>query len=308
MRITLLFSLLLACYSTYAQLPEVVAGSIVRLEGFESEHVPSRNVDIWLPPEFESTVQHPVIYMHDGQMLFDAKTTWNKQEWRVDEVASRLIRDKQVEPFIVVGIWNGDGNRHSEYFPQKPFESLPIERQKREYERPRNANSALFSRAIYSDAYLKFIVKELKPYIEAHYKVTPNKSFLMGSSMGGLISWYGLLEYPNEFQGAACLSTHWLGSFTDINNPIPSAFQSYIQANLNRLSEQRLYFDYGTKTLDAMYPRLQSQVDAILNASSYPSHLWHSQEFEGAAHTETAWASRLEHPIRFLLSKNSMSD
>ena len=303
MRFITLFLLLIVCSFTHAQLPEVYGGEIVRLESFNSKFIPDRNVDIWLPPAFDASKEYPVIYMHDGQMLFDAKTTWNKQEWQVDEVATRLIKEQQVTPFIVVGVWNNSDNRHSEYFPQKPFESMPKERKAQEYSRMRGGDLKLFHNPIYSDKYLKFLVEELKPFIEDEYKVKPESSYLLGSSMGGLISWYGLLEYPDEFQGAACLSTHWPGNFSDVDNPIPSYFQSYIQANLTRLSHHKLYFDYGTETLDAMYPELQEQVNSILSVSEYPKELWHSQKFEGANHSENAWAARLDHPIKFLLSK-----
>ncbi|TDF35010.1 esterase [Alteromonadaceae bacterium M269] len=303
MRFITLFLLLIVCSVTHAQLPEVYGGEIVRLESFNSKYIPDRNVDIWLPPEFDASKEYPVIYMHDGQMLFDANTTWNKQEWQVDEVATRLIKEQQVTPFIVVGVWNNSDNRHSEYFPQKPFESMPEERKALEYSRMRGGDLKLFHNPIYSDKYLKFLVEELKPFIEDEYKVKPESSYLLGSSMGGLISWYGLLEYPDEFQGAACLSTHWPGNFSDVDNPIPSYFQSYIQANLTRLSRHKLYFDYGTETLDAMYPELQEEVNSILSTSDYPKELWHSQKFEGANHSENAWAARLDHPIKFLLSK-----
>lgn len=87
-------------------LPVVSAGTIERIPMLTSEYVPARNVDVWLPEGYPSQAPYSVLYMHDGQMLFDANTTWNKQEWRIDEVATALMQAGKVKPFIVVGIWN----------------------------------------------------------------------------------------------------------------------------------------------------------------------------------------------------------
>jgi enterochelin esterase-like enzyme len=112
-----------------AQLPTVSSGTIQRLENFSSQYVTSRNVDVWLPAGYSPGNRYSVLYMHDGQMLFDSTTTWNKQEWGVDEVISRLLKENKIEEVIVVGIWNGGPTRQSDYFPQKPFESLTAEQQ-----------------------------------------------------------------------------------------------------------------------------------------------------------------------------------
>ena len=293
-------STILGVYLDDTRLPVVMAGEIVRIADFESDYIASKTIDVWLPPGYSDDVKYPVIYMHDGRMLFDASTTWNGQEWKVDEVAGQLIDDNTVEPFIIVGIWNAGINRHSEYLPQKPFDSMPEKLQQVEYSRLRG-NNKLFNKKVYSDSYLRFIVKELKPYINEKFNTDGKRSFLMGSSMGGLISWYGLMEYPNEFQGSASLSTHWPGNFESEENPLPSYFVSYIETNIERLEQQRVYFDHGTLGLEMMYPAIQSQVDSLFIARNYPEHNWYSQSFKDTGHTEEAWSQRLHIPLTFLL-------
>lgn len=284
-----------------AALPQVSQGSLSRIDAFPSALVPARTVDIWLPPGFQPNQRYAVLYMHDGQMLFDAKTTWNQQEWQVDEVVGRLQQQGKLRPFIVVAIHNGDLNRHAEYYPQRPFGLLSAAEQQAFYRLERSPGVPLFSKAVYSDAYLQFLVKELKPYIEQHFPVLtgPEHTFIMGSSMGGLISLYALLEYPQVFGGAACLSTHWPGVFAIDPNPAPASFIRYLQAQLPRLDRQKIYFDYGDQTLDALYPPLQQQVDQQMKR--YPAAQWSSRFFPGADHSEQAWAARLDQPLLFLL-------
>ena len=237
--------------------------------------------------------------MHDGQMLFDSTETWNKQEWGVDETMTQLLTEKKIKKTIVVGIWNTEF-RHSEYFPQKPFDNL---------EKPfrdslvSNSESAIFKKEVCSDDYLKFIVQELKPHIDKRYATFPDNknTFIAGSSMGGLISIYALCEYPEVFYGAGCLSTHWLGTFDTIQNPIPKIFAEYLDDNLPNPQNHRIYFDYGTETLDAYYEPHQLVVDSIMQVHNYKRKNWISLKFEGYDHTEKSWNTRLHTPLEFLL-------
>lgn len=264
---------------------KVSAGTLHHYNDFQSHFIPPRNVEVWLPPGFKMDKAYPVLYMHDGQMLFDANKTWNGQEWGVDEVLSQLISDKEIAPLIVVGIWNGDSNRHSEYFPQKPFETLPPHIQDSLITRVRrNADTDLFSQNVYSDNYLKFLVKELKPFIDKTYPTMTGAShtYIAGSSMGGLISMYAICEYPEVFGGAACLSTHWPGVFTLENNPIPEAFLQYLSDNIPSSRDHRFYFDHGTQTLDALYGGIQTKADSIFMAKAYTARNYRSMRFEGA--------------------------
>ncbi len=279
----------------------VASGSIVRLADFESRHVPARNIDIWLPQGYPQARPYAVLYMHDGQMLFDGSQTWNQQEWKVDEMASTLISDRKVRPFIVVGIANVDQRRHSEYFPQKAFALLP-ERKQQELLALERGGNKLLTAGLVSDAYLKFLVTELKPHIDANYAVDPKPSAtaIMGSSMGGLISLYALSEYPKVFGSMAALSTHWPGAFLANDESFPKAMLDYLSAQLPKAGTHRLYFDHGTATLDAWYPPLQKKVDALVAEKGYDERHWQSRVYPGAEHSEKAWADRLDVPLQFL--------
>ena len=278
---------------------------IERLAHFQSKFVPTRNVDVWLPPGYDPQKRYPVLYMHDGQMLFDSTQTWNKQEWGIDEVAADLITRKVVEPFIVVGVWNAGSGRHSEYFPRKPFNSLPEAYRDSLLADARRNENALFTGVVTSEDYLKFLVLALKPHIDKNYSTKPDaeNTFVAGSSMGGLISIYALCEYPQVFGGAVCMSTHWTGIFEAKNNPIPAAFQNYLRENLPAPGKHKIYFDYGTETLDSLYEPFQLKVDEVMRARGYDAQSWLTQKFPGADHSERSWRERLHIPLSFLLGK-----
>ena len=121
--------------------------------------------------------------------------------------------------------------------------------------------------------------------------------------MGGLISMYALCEYPAVFGGAACLSTHWVGIFSTENNHIPAAFMAYLRTHLPDPATHRLYFDYGTETLDALYEPFQLQADSILREKGYSAANWQTLKFVGADHSERAWRTRLAIPLTFLMKQ-----
>ena len=288
-------------------LPKVVSGKIERMENFKSIYVTERNIDVWLPENYSSSKKYNVLYMHDGQMLYDPEMAWNKQAWNVDDVLTKLVTENKIQDVIVVGIWNGGITRHIDYFPQKAFESLTQNQQDSIYKSNRSNGQSVFNnQKVNSDNYLKFLVKELKPIIDKKYSVyTDSKhTFIAGSSMGGLISMYAICEYPKVFGGAACISTHWPGIFAVENNPIPKAFFDYLKKHLPNPKNHKIYFDYGTATLDAMYEPFQLKVDEIMKARGFSSKNWSTQKFEGEEHSEKSWNKRLHIPIEFLLDKN----
>ncbi len=264
---------------------KVASGRVERLSDFPSRHVPARNIDVWLPDGYPAAKPYAVLYMHDGQMLFDATQTWNKQEWRADEVAAELIASGRTRSFIIVGISNAGVARASEYFPQKPFESLTPAQQRKLYGIKFGGDQKLFSGPVYSDRYLKFLVEELKPHIDAHYAVSRARAdtFIMGSSLGALISMYALAEYPDVFGGAACLSTHWPGTIgTEEDEAIPAAFLAYMRRHFPAPGRHRIYFDHGTATLDATYADRQRAADRLLRANGYTDADFQSRTFPGA--------------------------
>lgn len=307
MKNTLIFTLLLTTFCPLkAQNITVSSGKVQRFDNFASKFVDARNVDVLLPEGYTPTKKYAVLYMHDGQMLFDSTKTWNKQEWKVDETLEKLTKTGKIKDCIVVGIWNSGKNRHLDYFPQKPFESLSAQQQDSLYNSAKRQNQqSVFAGKVQSDAYLKFLVTELKPFIDKTFATRPDRknTFVAGSSMGGLISMYAICEYPSVFGGAACISTHWVGTFSLENNPIPEAFRAYLRQHLPKPKTHKIYFDYGTETLDAMYPPLQKQVDEIMKNKGFSEKNWQTKAFIGENHSEQAWSKRLDVPLLFLLEK-----
>ena len=300
-----LLTLVLFSINTSAQNLKAVSGKIQHMENFKSAHIESKNIDVWLPEGYSNKDKYAVLYMHDGQMLFDASTTWNKQEWNVDEVASKLIAENKTQKFIVVGIWNNSIKRHQEYFPQKPYESLTKIEKDTVTSQLQKAGRTKDVFTPISDSYLKFIVTELKPYIDKTFSTKKNRenTFIAGSSMGGLISMYAICEYPDIFGGAACLSTHWPGTFSTKNNPIPEAFISYLKNKLPNPKTHKIYFDYGDQTLDAMYKPFQEKVDIVMTEKGFTEKNWITKYFPNKDHSEKSWAERLDIPLTFLLKR-----
>lgn len=278
--------------------PKLGAGRIERLSNLPSKFVDARNVDVWLPNGYNADKRYAVLYMHDGQMLFDASTTWNKQAWNVQDTVQRLIDEHRIPDTIVVAIWNNGKYRHSEFFPQKYLPGMP------EALRKRFIDEALLGKP-QSDAYLRFLVEELKPAIDAKYATRPEAAatFLMGSSMGGLISVYAMNEYPQVFGGAAGLSTHWIGAMKP-NAAAPLAAFNYLRANLADPATHRLYQDHGTTDLDGLYAPYQVMVDDIVRERGYADgQNFVTRVFDGTGHNEKAWAARLDIPLVFLMGK-----
>jgi predicted alpha/beta superfamily hydrolase len=271
--------------------PSSGVGVMVNHADFPSRHIPPRHVDVWCPPGYSSSahVRYPVVYIHDGQNLFDPSLSYTGVDWGVDEAITRLMAEHRIPGAIVVGIWN-TAERRREYMPQKPLEF------------PRA--KAVLARFVHenggepvSDAYLRFLVEELKPFVNGAYRTLPEResTFIMGSSMGGLVSLYALCEYPEVFAGAGCLSTHW---------PIgEDVLAAYVKSALPIPGSHRLYFDYGTETLDSEYEPYQQRMDALIRAAGYvPGNGWTTRKFPGAEHSEAAWRERVHIPLEFLLT------
>ncbi|MDE2462514.1 MAG: esterase family protein [Alphaproteobacteria bacterium] len=290
--------------AAYAQAPQAPSdvtprpgvGRIERIAQFPSHYVQARNVDVWMPPGYDPTVRYPVLYMQDGQMLFDAAITWNHQAWHVDEVLAKLIGEGKVPPAIVVGVANLAEARAAEFFPEKALDAVS-QPARDDYIRRQLAGRAL------GDAYLKFVVTELKPYIDLHFPTLADRAhtFIAGSSMGGAISVYALCEYPNVFGGAAALSTYWGASFEG-NDHIPLAVFGYLDTHLPTPGDHRLYMDRGTLGLDAEFAANQAIVDQIATDHGYGRGNLFTKTYAGATHDEDSWHARLAAPLLFLLA------
>ena len=287
-------------------LPHVSVGRIVRLRRLPSQYVEPRNVDVWLPPGYPRQAPYAVLYMFDGQMLFDAHLTWNHESWHAARTAARLIASGKTRPFIIVGIWNTP-LRTSEYYPQKPWESLTGAQHRRLFAE-RFGHRPVLQVAPFSDAFLRFMTRQLKPAIDRRFAVDPRRdaTFVMGSSMGGLLAWYAMAEYPQVFGGAACLSTHWPGVSLSMkpqpHNPSTAAFIRFIGKHFPSPAHHRIYFDHGTRTLDALYGPAQRRVDRLLRSKGWTGRHFESRVFPGVDHSEKSWAARLAIPMTFLLA------
>jgi len=280
-----------------------ITGVVQRYANFKSTLVEPRNVDIWFPPSYDvsNTTKYPVLYMHDGQNLFEPGNSFTNQEWEVDEMMTKLVKEKKIREAIVVGIWNTE-NRFREYQPDKPFQELPPEKK-----RIRELLEIEFNGVALGDSYLEFVVDELKPFVDSNFKTLPDKenTFMMGSSMGGVISIYALAAYPELFGGVACLSTHYpliLGNDPDV----PPILIRYLKSHLPRMGNHKIYFDHGTETMDVWYEPYQKQMDAVMEEIGYSKGVnWVTKKFEGEEHSEIAWRKRLDIPLIFLLGKSS---
>ncbi len=267
-------------------------GVLYWYKNFPSTHVKSRHVEVWCPPGYDNnlTARYPVIYMHDGQNLFEPAHSYIGVDWGIDESVARLMEKNVTEGVIVVGIWK-TRQRRRDYMPQKPLQDSSGQTPYQRFVKMHHGMPQ-------SDAYLKFMVEELKPFIDATYRTLPERvhTSVMGSSMGGLISLYALCEYPEIFGGAGCLSTHWPAG--------KEILVDYMGNALPQSGSHKIYFDYGTETLDAEYEPYQQQMDLFMQAAGYRhGKNWLTQKFEGAEHSERAWRERVDIPLRFLLEK-----
>jgi len=267
---------------------------VIFYKNFESKYVAVRNVEVFLPIGYNaaSVKKYKVLYMHDGQNVFNPKTSYTGIDWGVDEAIDSLLLAGKIKNTIVVAPWN-TARRFSEYMPKAPAEASETLEAKKELKKRTGFDSLL------SDNYLKFLVEELKPFIDKAYNTSTlvEDTSIMGSSMGGLISLYAICKYPDVFGAAGCVSTHW---------PIPILGEAYIATlseSLPSPENHKIYFDYGTKTLDAQYEPFQNQVDTIMSAKGYTKNVnWTTKKFKGAAHDEKSWNKRIHIPLEFLLN------
>lgn len=286
-----------------------VTGTLVPLGPFAREGLLPRDVTVWLPPGYDENAEtsYAVLYMHDGQNLFEASRAYAGAEWGVDETLTRLMDEGAVRPTIVVALEN-TAARWWDYAPKAMVARLPEDFQSgmRDWQ----DNPATVETAIYSDTYLALLVEDVKPAIDAQFRTRPGPedTFLMGSSMGGLISLYGAAEYPEVFGGAGCLSIHWPLADPEKLGPAAAtgAAIGYLEQSRIDPSSQRLWFDRGTETLDAYYAPY-AQAMEMWFASAHPGvdDNVTFAVYEGTEHNERAWAARLEDPMVFLLGQGT---
>ncbi|NJD32277.1 MAG: alpha/beta hydrolase [Gammaproteobacteria bacterium] len=268
-----------------------VTGTLLRYPSMPSQHVAARNVDVWLPPGYgkDTGKRYPVLYMHDGQNLFDPATAFGGVDWGVDEAMTRMIAAGEVREAIVVGIWNTP-KRREEYMPQRAVKGVV------DFNVP--GSERVRAEEIISDEYLAFLVDELKPFIDANYRTLPDRAntYIMGSSMGGLVSQYAMSMYPEVFGGAGCVSTHWPAgdgvALEDFATHLPDP------------ATHRYWFDFGTETLDSSYEPYQGRADEALRKAGYvEGSNWITHKYPCAEHSEKSWRLRVHEPLEFLIGR-----
>lgn len=277
-------------------LQQAESGKIERILLPSPELNDTMTIDVWLPEGFDTDRRYPVLYMHDGQNLYDANTTWNHQSWEMDSTGGRLIANGETDPFIIVGIHSDPSKRVSQLMPKRAVADAGLEELMTEVK--------LKGQKVLGDEYAAFVVNTLKPYIDAKFPTLSDRenTSVMGSSMGGLMSLYLICEYPEVFGGAGCLSTHWYGSL-DAADKFGNAMMAYVADRLPDPATHRIYFDHGTSTIDYYYGPWNTR--ALLTAQEKGYHYGKNLDSYvdyGAPHEESAWCKRVDRPLRFLFT------
>ena len=255
-------------------------GNIKRHRAFPSRILGNRrDVLVYLPPGYRrfSRKRYPVLYLHDGQNVFDAATSFSGVEWGVDETAERLIRQKLIEPLIIVAIANTGEERVHEYAPTRGVIDAKAKRKKR-------------SRGL-ARLYGHFLMDELKPYIDRKYLTRPGAEFtgLGGSSLGGLVTLAIGILYPRAFSRLIVMSPSiWWDDFAIYR----------LVDSIEQKPPLRIWLDTGTAEPGweqgrELRNRLIGKDWKLLDDLQY-------LEVKGADHSEAAWARRIEPALRFL--------
>ncbi|MFK8061228.1 MAG: alpha/beta hydrolase [Polaribacter sp.] len=230
----------------------------------------SHKIWVYLPPNYKKSQEnYAVIYMHDAQNLFDDKTSF-VGEWAVDETLNELYK-KTGKSFIVVGVENGGEKRIEEYTPWK-------------HEKYGGGKGAI---------YIDFLANTLKPYIDKNYrtKTDAKHTAIMGSSLGGLISFYGGLKKPDVFGKIGALSTSFW--FSDkVNN--------FAKENGN-LKNTKLFLLVGGKEGDSMVPDTENMANLLLE-NGFPKKNIQTKVVPEGKHTEAFWRTEFLEVITFLFN------
>ncbi|HEY1149559.1 MAG TPA: alpha/beta hydrolase-fold protein, partial [Pseudoduganella sp.] len=240
-------------------------GTLQIIDSFKSPQLGNeRKLRIYLPPGYEEDgrKRYPVLYMHDGQNLFDAKTASYGVEWNIDEVADRMIAEGSMQEVIVVGIDN-TADRIAEYTPCCD---------------PKYGGGKL-------NDYAKFIVKTVKPWVDGHYRTLKDRSHtaIMGSSLGGIASVYIGQHYPQVFSMAGGVSSSFWWN------------ESNMVRNAPRLLPVKFYIDAGT-AMDGL-EATDAFRKAMLRRGYRPGKDFYFYKDEGGIHNEQSWASRVHVPL-----------
>ena len=248
-----------------------------RHEQFHSEFLEhDRDVIVWLPPGYDETsTRYSVLYMHDGQNLFDAETAFNNEPWRVGDTASELIAAGRIAPLIVVGIYNTGEARVDEYTPTGD----------------KRLGGGL------ADDYGRMIIEELKPLIDREYRTHTDADHtgIAGSSLGGLVSLHLGFTHPQVFTKIAALSPSvWWGR---------KAILKTIRESRSK-PKLRLWVDMGTAEGRRGLDDARLLKAALVGLGFAEGGDLHYAEYEGATHSEQAWSERVGPMLEWLFPES----
>ncbi|MEO6054554.1 MAG: alpha/beta hydrolase-fold protein [Chthoniobacterales bacterium] len=239
-----------------------------------------RELRIWLPPGYAQKTRFPVIYLHDGENIFDPLTSAiSGVDWAADEWVMKLRSEGILPEAIVVGICHPKGGED---------ESL----RDRDLS-PQRAGAD----------YAKFVTTELVPFMDTNYRTLANAGArtLGGANLGALSSLFTALHYPKVFSRIVCLST----SFEDVTQSLPAhslQLQALEAATLP--AGVRIYFDYGTVGLDECYEPYHSDLGSILRGAGWKDEReFVIRKIQDGSHDEISWRSRFGEALRFLAKK-----
>jgi enterochelin esterase-like enzyme len=286
--------------------PAASPGTISYHPAFASSHVAARDVAVWVPDAKFGPGPWPVIYAQDGGNLFDPAVSYSGTAWELDQTMSELA-EAGVGPAIIVAISSGP-DRSREYNSATIAGHMP--------EHIRMVLDASCGGALMSTAYLRFLVEELKPFIDANFAARPEReaTFMLGSSMGAIIAIEALAAYPDVFGGAVGLSAHMFligpgaqaEGFVmpdDTGERVVEAVTRFGAEDFPAPGRHRVWFDRGTVDLDEFYGPSQDALSAALVARGYRQGIdLESRVFDGTGHFETWWQARSAEALTFLLS------
>ena len=290
-----------------ALMPKVSAGRVIAWQAMDGGAAGPMTVWVWLPPGYDRTNgrRYSVLYMHDGQNLFDRDLTKFNQEWGLDEAIPRLARQGDLREWIVVGV-QSPRSRYRALFPQKILPFLPADFQKRVMTLDDGNPSGVLA----GDAYLAFLTGVVKPRVDRELRTLKESAdtAVMGSSMGGLMAFYAMAEYPGVFGQAAAVSMHLAladPTAKGLDHAIAGqqaadAFRRYLATSRMRPGANRLYIDHGSGTLDGSYGPYSGTVVPMLRSLGWAAPNFAFRTYAGAEHNETAWAERVDIPLAFL--------
>jgi predicted alpha/beta superfamily hydrolase len=260
--------------------PNTLTGNIQEHRAFPSKILRNRrDILVYLPPGYRrfSGRPYPVLYLHDGQNVFDAATAFGGVEWGVDETAQQLIRKKLIEPLIIVAIANMGEDRIHEYAPTRGVYAQTGERKKR-------------SRGL-ARQYADFLIRELKPFIDRRYRTKREAEFtgLGGSSLGGLVTLAIGLLYPEAFTRLLVMSPSIWWDDCSICRLVES---------IEEKPPLKIWLDTGTR--EPGWEKAAGLRDQLVEKGWRLHDDLHYLEVEGADHSEGAWATRVDPALRFL--------